>query len=735
MRIRSSIAARTTQLAWMITLASLCLFIVFNIPGQKHDLEGGLESKAQSIAASLQGEVASAAATEDYSSVVEHALQAVSGDPAVEFIVIAKSDGYSIIVKRDGWTIVPQIDSRWYKIPRAIATNIGFEPLVGKRVFSFSQPLDCLGVPWGSMHIGLSLSSYDKSVFATYTRTGLLGVACILTSLFASILFAKRFVRPILDLRKTVEKVAHGDLEARSSIQTHDEIEQLGKAFNDMADAILQRDQIVESVRFAAQILQGADEWDSVMDKVLAQLGQATRVSRILLIQNENVKGVPPTPEVRLEWEVPGVAPYGAWWAGRNILDLGLAARQESLENGVLLTEHHNHLLANPIPGPDPQPMSRIAAPIFAEGVLWGVLVVQDCFRDRDWSDVEQNSVRAIADMVGACIVRERAKSALVEAKSELEQRVEERTLELREQIAARDKAHAELQQMQKQMIDLSRLSGMAEVATGVLHNVGNVLNSVNVSATLLTDRLKTSRVTQLPELSAMLTEKASSLQEFVTTDPRGQRVIPYLAKLSVHLLEERDLMKKESEALVQNVGHIKEIVSMQQGYARAYGILEKVAPRELIEDAVNIARAALDRHQIVVKREIEEIDSITTDRHTVLQILLNLIQNAKDAIKEGKNLPREITLRICLSDYETVRFEVEDNGVGIPKENLTKIFAHGFTTKDFGHGFGLHSGALAASQLGGSLRAKSDGPGRGAVFTLELPCHVKSTGARGGIQ
>ena len=70
------------------------------------------------------------------------------------------------------------------------------------------------------------------------------------------------------------------------------------------------------------------------------------------------------------------------------------------------------------------------------------------------------------------------------------------------------------------------------------------------------------------------------------------------------------------------------------------------------------------------------------------------------------------------------------DNGIGIPADNLTRIFGHGFTTRKEGHGFGLHSGALAAKELGGALTVESDGPGKGATFTLEFPIQ-RPKGAR----
>jgi signal transduction histidine kinase len=733
MKIRSGITARTTQLAWTITLASLCLFIAITVPGHKHDLTGGLESKGQSIAAGLEGEVASAAATEDYSSVVEHAMQVVAGDPAIEFIVITKSDGYSVIVERDSWRIVPQVDPYWYTGARITSSSIGVEPLIGKRVFHFRAPLDCMGMPWGWMHVGLSLNSYDKSVRALYLRTGLMGILCIALSLIASMLFARRFVRPILYLRRTVERVAKGDLQARASIHTHDEIEQLGAAFNHMAEAILQRDRIVESVRFAAQTLQNSDEWDAVIDAVITRFGESTASSRAILVQVFQRPDGSVVPDVRLEWAAKGLEPYRPLWLGKTIDELGVEQRFTAMAQGQLLLYRQEQIAAEPFVCPDPLPLSLLAAPIFADGQFWGSLCLQDCVHDRDWDDVEQHSIRAIADMVGASIVRQRAQQALMTAKNELEQRVALRTLELSDQIAAKDKAHKDLQQAQQKLIELSRISGMAEVATGVLHNVGNALNSINVSATLISERMAGSRIEQLCEVATMLAEKNGELAAYLTTDLRGQRVVPYLVKLSAQMQKDRSEIRSEATSLLKHVEHVKEIVSMQQGYARNWGVLEKVTAEELMENALNLSAPAIERHGIVIVREFEPLPGMMTDRHKVLQILLNLLQNAKDAVKAGGRQPREISVRLRKAGESRMRFEVEDNGIGIAPENRARIFSHGFTTKRNGHGFGLHSGALAATELGGTLSAVSAGLGFGATFTLELPLRALNRPEPGG--
>jgi len=727
MRFATGITARTTQLAWTITLITLSIFVAFIIPEQKQTLQEGLESKAQGVGVALQGEVAGAAISEDYSSVVEHAMQVVAGDPAVEFLVITKNDGYSVIVDRKGWRSVQKIAPDWFQGARTTSSKIEWSPLFNERAFHYSVPFDYNGLEWGWIHVGLSLESYDRSVKAVYLRTGVLAVICIVISLIASMLFAKRYVQPVLRLRSVVERVARGDLAARADIRSNDEIEQLAEAFNGMADAVLHRNRIVESVRYTAQSLQGAYEWTKVIDGVVSKIGHAANASRVLLIQNIAAQDSSIFPTVHFEWAAAGVAPYGAIWSNLNHQELGLEARIEHLSRGQMLVERRAQLESTPIPGPAPQSQSTIAAPILVGDSLWGALVVQDCCQDRDWLEAELDSARAVADMLGASIMRQHAQEALVEAKRDLEERVIERTRELREQIEAKDRAHAELQEAQRRLIELSRLSGMAEVATGVLHNVGNVLNSINVSASLFSDRLQASRVEQLRGLSQILKENQSSIGDFLTNDLRGQRVLPYLAKLSDHLVRERDEMGIELEDLLQHVGHVKEIVAMQQTYARASGVLEKLDAQSLIDDALSIMRAGMDRHRIDLTKIVETVPLITTDRHKVLQILLNLLRNAKDAVKASDCSPRQIVIRLDTSGDARVRYQVTDNGVGIAPENLARIFSHGFTTKKNGHGFGLHSGALAAGQLGGSLNVESEGLGHGATFTLELPLQAMS--------
>ena len=316
--------------------------------------------------------------------------------------------------------------------------------------------------------------------------------------------------------------------------------------------------------------------------------------------------------------------------------------------------------------------------------------------------------------------------SALLE-KWTLERKTRDLVISLREsheqlkaEMDERKCAEAQRESLQSRLIEASRKVGKAEVATNVLHNAGNVLNSVNVSANLLTEKFQNSCLASLTKASDVISRQ-SDLATFLTVDERGKHFPRLLKELVINLADERDAQLEELRLLIDNIGHVKEIISMQQTFAQMRGITELVNLVGIVKDALKINEAGLTRHGVNAVCEFDEVPQIFTDKHRVLQILVNLISNAKYAVSYCHRGDKTVTLAVS-SDDESVRIQVRDNGVGIAKDNLTKIFSHGFTTREEGHGFGLHSSALAAQELGGSLSAHSDGPGQGAIFTLRLP-------------
>jgi len=298
--------------------------------------------------------------------------------------------------------------------------------------------------------------------------------------------------------------------------------------------------------------------------------------------------------------------------------------------------------------------------------------------------------------------------------------------------ITQRKKAEAEREALNKQLIDTSRRVGMADVATGILHNVGNVLNSVNVAARIVADTVRRSSVDKISLTAGMIQEHLHDVGNYLTQDPKGQHIPEYLNTLGQQLIQDQEAVIEELKGLEKNIEHIKAIISVQQTVAKSSSMEEPVVLADLMDQALTVNQTSLDKFQVEVVKDFMTIPEIKADKHQVLQVLVNLINNAKHAMIEVSDRPRLLTLRLRWMEEKNehwVQLEVSDTGVGISPENLKRVFAQGFTTKKDGHGFGLHSGALSAKMIGGSLSVHSDGEHQGATFTLTLPAIRREVG------
>ncbi len=296
--------------------------------------------------------------------------------------------------------------------------------------------------------------------------------------------------------------------------------------------------------------------------------------------------------------------------------------------------------------------------------------------------------------------------------------------------ITERKQAEEQLAATQAELLEASRRAGMAEIATNVLHNVGNILNSVNVSAGVVRATLRESRARGLSQAVQLLREHEGDLADFLTLDQRGRNLPAYLAGITHALLEEQQAMIEELEHLTRSIDHIKEVVTVQQSRARTGGALDAAQITDLVEEAVRMNADALMRAGVSLARDFKPVPAAALDRARVLQVLVNLISNARTALEGAPAAARRITLRVGPAGPGRLRVAVQDEGEGIAPENMARLFTHGFTTRRHGHGFGLHSCALAAAEMGGTLVAHSDGAGRGATFTLELPLDPMATAA-----
>jgi len=286
-----------------------------------------------------------------------------------------------------------------------------------------------------------------------------------------------------------------------------------------------------------------------------------------------------------------------------------------------------------------------------------------------------------------------------------------------------RRKADAEREEMVGQLLEASRHAGMAEVATSVLHNVGNVLNSINVSVQCVQDQAQGKAADQLIQAASIIEEHREDFADFVANDPHGQHLPDFISQVSRVIAKEREGMAQELTALSSHVEHVKRIITTQQSYAKNVGVDEETPLRELIQDALRINAEGLRSYQVQVREKVEDMPPVSIDKHACLQILVNLVRNARNAMEASED-QRILTIQLKQHPGDDQRFviQIQDSGYGIKPENLMRIFNHGFTTRKEGNGYGLHSAALAAQKMGGSLTVESEGEGKGACFILDLP-------------
>jgi signal transduction histidine kinase len=469
-------------------------------------------------------------------------------------------------------------------------------------------------------------------------------------------------------------------------------------------DAVLtelhRRDQLLKVVSSSIAAVLTADSVKERLPQAMQQIAEVVSVDRMSLIEERAHSGIPRVP--LYVWTA-AAAPAVVNWS--DIETINESENDANIEWRVPL--HQGHAILGSQRTSPPALASYLArlnlfsvllVPIMIRGTHWGQISFtrfEDCGNEHDWTRDEISTLKLFADVIGVAITRERSMEELIEAQSAL--------------------------------VTAARQAGMAEIANNVLHNVGNVLNSVNVSAGLIGGRIRDSKAQGLAKAVQLMNEHATDLGDFLTRDEKGKVLPGYLNKLVSALAVEKQSIAEEFESLTKSIDHIKEIVANQQSYSGATSLVESVQIKDLMEDVLRMNAASMARHHITVIRDFADVPSLRVDKHLVLQILINLIGNAKHAMDGVPDRSHQITLRMQITepaDGPRLRICVEDDGEGIAPENLPRLFVHGFTTRKNGHGFGLHSCALAAKEMGGTMTVHSEGPGKGAAFTLELPAN-----------
>jgi signal transduction histidine kinase len=273
--------------------------------------------------------------------------------------------------------------------------------------------------------------------------------------------------------------------------------------------------------------------------------------------------------------------------------------------------------------------------------------------------------------------------------------------------------------------VDSAHLAGMAEIATGVLHNIGNALNSVNLTAQQMMDNIRKSKTADLIQLSELLQKHKDNLVEFIAKDPKGIGLLTYYMTVGNVLTQERKLLQTDADLLVQGLSSVKEAVFLQQTYANQRAYQEKIQLVSLLKDVLRLQEASFIRHRIRVEEKVQETSEVIIHKNKLVHVFINILENARDAMAQTPDDQKVV--RIEANDVDEdgkkyVKVKISDNGSGISPESLDKIFSYGFTTKKRGHGFGLHSAANAMGEMGGKLLVESAGIGKGAAFTLLIP-------------
>lgn len=286
---------------------------------------------------------------------------------------------------------------------------------------------------------------------------------------------------------------------------------------------------------------------------------------------------------------------------------------------------------------------------------------------------------------------------------------------------------------LNKELVSTARIVGMAEVANSVLHNIGNVLTSVNTSVQILIERDEEFKIDGIVEFSQLLERNTNNLEHFLKEDRIGKALPQYLDRFAKYLVNERGKYRSELDSLNSKVSHIKKIVMMQQSLSKSSNMLEPTDITQVLEEALTINSDNIEKFKINVQTDYANLPQLVIDKVKIIQILVNLIKNAVDILMEKTDSQRTITLRTRQDSANNAQIEVIDNGKGILPEDLTKIFSYGFTTKKDGHGFGLHASALSAQEVGGTLKAYSEGKDKGTKFVLTLPLPALQTTEKSG--
>ena len=286
------------------------------------------------------------------------------------------------------------------------------------------------------------------------------------------------------------------------------------------------------------------------------------------------------------------------------------------------------------------------------------------------------------------------------------------------------DRMVESLAQSRRKVLDTAHRAGMAEIASEVLHNVGNAVNSANCSVEVLDERLNRSKVVGLERAATMLRDQAPHAAEFFGQDPRGLKLIDYLISINDALQNERTDNKAEVLRLRETVRHIRDAISAQQTFAGRSDFRQDVELQPLLNEILKMNQELIRTSEVQVVVDLPALPELQLNKSKMTQVLVNLVRNAIQSMQDQPSDCRRLIISARCAEDDGIVIEICDTGMGFTPEVQAKLFTHGFTTKTDGNGFGLHHCANAIREAGGHVTAQSAGTGQGATFRIQLP-HV----------
>jgi PAS domain S-box-containing protein len=458
--------------------------------------------------------------------------------------------------------------------------------------------------------------------------------------------------------------------------------------------ALKRRDSILNGIASIAESFLISSLEDLTFRTMLEILGKSSNANRTYIFRNSTDENKNELISLIDEWNIGEVESrlFDPQYQNTTLNSIGLGQFEPELRSGNVVDDYISNLSTK---GNEFFKIGDveyiILIPIFVGKEWWGILGLDKSEPELVWTSIEIDAVKTAGTILGATLLRQRSEKTLA--------------------------------QIQEDLLETAHRAGMAEIATNILHNVGNVLNTATTASVTIREIVENSKLDTLSKLADLIRENINDFENFICNDKRGKEFPEFTIILTTILLEEREKIHKTLDKLAKSHDHIRQVISLQQSYAGTSGMNTSEEIPSLVEDVIQLLDDSLSRFNIKFKLTIsKDLPEVAVDRHKLMQILINLIKNARDALKDMSGIDREIAVDIGINENKQLMIEVNDNGHGMSEEDLKSIFDYGFTTKERGHGYGLHGSINYAHEMGGELLGYSDGIGQGAKFKLILP-------------